>query len=249
MNRERAIAQYYSTHYSQFMPKSQAQWRWVLERIDANFGDYLDPLPRNSLVADVPCGVGYLEHYLLERGFTNVHGVDLSEEQVRIAQERLSEYAMDWSGKVTFHIGDASDYLQTGVEHDAIAMIDFLEHLTKDQVLEVLDLAFNALKSQGLLLLRVINADSPMWGRFFFHDFTHETPFTPDSLRQCLALCGFEVLKISYETMPRRKGKRLDPFGQMKRAVRHAGLWVLGRFLGVHASAFVENLVAVAVKP
>lgn len=242
---EKLINKYYSAHYSRFMPTTATEWQWVLDRIDLNFGKFFDALARNSLILDVPCGIGYLEHYLLKKGFTKIHAIDLSEEQIQVAKSKLQEYGLEYNDKVEFHIADAFEYLMVNDGYAAIAMIDFLDHLEKDKILEILDLANKALRAEGLLLVRVTNADNPMWGRFFYRDFTRQTPFTPDTLRQCLSVTGFDVVKIDYEALPKR-GKALS---QVKQGIRWIGLWLLGKFLSLPPAAFTEDLIAIARKP
>jgi len=241
---KRLISHYYSTHYSRFMPTTVEGWQWVLDRIELNFGKFIDTLPRDSPILDVACGVGYLEHYLLKKGFTNIRAVDLSEEQIRIAKQKLEEYGIKYEGKVQFCIKDAFEYLRTHNGFAMIALIDFLEHLQKDKIIEILELANIALQDNGLLLIRVTNADNPMWGRFFYRDFTHQTPFTPDALRQCLSVTGFDVIKIDYEVLP--KPRKL--LAWVKQKVRWMSLWLLGKFLGIEPEAFAEDLIAVAKK-
>lgn len=74
------IKTYHSTHYRHIMPQTVEGWNWVIDRIEVNFGDIFSSLPKDSLILDVGCGVGYLEHYLLKKGFTRIEAIDLSEE-------------------------------------------------------------------------------------------------------------------------------------------------------------------------
>jgi 2-polyprenyl-3-methyl-5-hydroxy-6-metoxy-1,4-benzoquinol methylase len=193
----------------------------------------------------VGCGAGYFEYYLLKNGFTNVRAIDVSLEQIEVAKQKLVEHGLDYNGKVDFLVENGFEHLEKNSGYDLIAMIDLLEHFQKDRVIELLQLSFSALNEGGFLIVRTINADNPMFARFFYHDFTHETPFTPDSIRQCLETAGFKVLKIDYEKIPALKiGKRHI----IKRWVKSAGLKVLGKFLGISSAAFSEDLVVVAKK-
>lgn len=225
------------------MPKTPEGWDFVISRVELNFGEFLNAIPQDSPILDVPCGVGYLEYYLLKKGFTKIHAVDLSEEQIQVAKSKLREYGHEFDGKVEFHVADAFEYLKKGHSYAAIAMIDFLEHLEKDKILEILGLSYDALQPGGFLFLRVTSADNPMWGRFFYRDFTHVTPFTPDSLHQCLRATGFEVIKVDYEVLPRICGSWII---KLKQSIRYRGLWFLGKFLGIPPQAFTEDLIAVA---
>lgn len=245
---DRFVRSYWSTKYAAMAPKTAEQWAWVLKRFDLNFGKCFDALAPDAPILDVPCGIGSLVRYLLLRGFTRIDAVDASAEQIRVAEAGLREAGLAYDGQVTFSVADAFEHLRGGRRYAAIAAIDFLEHLSKPKIVEFLDLSASALDRGGVLITRVVNADNPTWGRAFFHDFTHETPFTPGSLRQCLAVVGLEPLEIAYEVVP-DPGRERGVTGYARWAVRRAGLAVLGRFLGVPVAAFTEDLIAVARKP
>ena len=195
------IKNYFSTHYQHFMSKTTEEWNWAVERIGVSFGDIFSSIPKDSNILDVACGVGYLEHYLLKKDFTKIEAIDLSEEQIQVAKQKLEEYGLEYVDKVEFKVVDAFDYLKTSSGYDVIVIIDFLDHLQKDKIIEILQLSFNALKEDKFIMVRVTNADNPMFARSFYRDFTHEVPFTPDSLRQCLSVGGFDIVKIGYEAM------------------------------------------------
>jgi 2-polyprenyl-3-methyl-5-hydroxy-6-metoxy-1,4-benzoquinol methylase len=242
--RRELVKRYYSTQYKHIMPQTAEGWKWVIDRIKLNFGGVFSSIPKGGRILDVACGVDYLENYLLKNGFTRIEAIDLSKEQIQVAKQKLKKYGLQYTDKVKFKIADAFDYLRSARGYNLIAMIDLLEHFQKDKVIELLQLAHNALRKGGFIILRVINADNPMFGRFFYHDFTHETPFTPDSLRQCLSVTGFEIVKISYEAMPR--GRSL--LTKFKQSVRRVVFRVLGKFIGVAPGAFTEDLIVVARK-
>ncbi len=245
---ERFVRQYWCSHYSEVMPKSGAQWEWVIKRIEVNFGRFFEGVAPDTAILDVPCGVGYLAHYLLPRGFTKIHAVDASAQQIRVAEEKLREHRVAYDSRVRFILADGFEHLRQGQRYGVIAAIDFLEHLPKEKILEFLDLCFEALEPGGLLMTRVSNAENPAWGQLFFRDFTHETPFTRASLRQCLIVAGFEPVMLDFEVVPLLAEHGRLPIQLLKGAVRRLGLTVLGRFLGVPAQAFTEDLVAVGRK-
>ncbi len=73
---------------------------------------------------DVGCGTGFLLKHLAERGFWGV-GIDLSDESVGIARERLVE--MGASNRLDAQIGSA--YEPPDGPFDLICLTDVLEHL------------------------------------------------------------------------------------------------------------------------
>jgi 2-polyprenyl-3-methyl-5-hydroxy-6-metoxy-1,4-benzoquinol methylase len=247
-HRKRLAERYWSTHYHRFEPATAAEWDRVVERIHDNFGEFFAGLPKHAPILDVPCGVGYLETYLLRHGFTNVRAVDLSEEQLQVARRRLRERELRSDASVEFVAADAFEYLQRGASYRAIAVLDFLEHLPKPEILTMLDLCHGALEPGGLLFLRVSNAENPLWAAAFYRDFTHETPFTSASLRQCLEVTGFEPLTIAYEVVPAvTPGAGLVT--RLKHGLRSLVMAAVGGVLPVPRAAFAEDLIAVARRP
>jgi len=247
--RENLFRQYYSNHYSRFMAETIEHWEHAVSRIELNFGEFFSIISRNERICDVACGVGYLEYYLLKRGFTMIDAVDLSGEMVDVAKSSLQQFGLDVAGSVRFYHSDAFEYLRREHGYKAIAAIDFMEHLEKEKVIEFLNICYNAMDTGGFLFARVTNADNPLWGRFFYHDFTHETPFTPDSLWQCLRLGGFEPVKIGYEAVPIVRQPTRKPIARLKALFPWRRLWLVSKLLAVPVEAFAENLIAVAKKP
>lgn len=239
---------YYSTHYKFFEPKTEEEWNWVIDRIDLNFGDIFSNFPQDNLVLDMGCGIGYLEYYLLKKGFIRIHAIDYSPEQLQIARERLSKFGLKYEDKVRFEKADVFEYLRKNDGYNVVVMLDLLDHFAKDKIIELLKLLRNALLDNGLIIIRVTNADNPMFPYFFYRDFTHETPFTSDSIRQCLNLSGFEVLRVDYEMMPVPKGKYFGILRRFMYLIRRLGFKLIAKFLGMKSTAFTEDIIVVGKK-
>jgi len=239
---------YYSDYYKRLIPATRAGWRWVIDRIELNFGEYFDGIPRDKAILDIPCGVGYLEHYLLEKKFERICAVDVSKEQVEIAKAKLEEYGIDLNGKVTFFIENALEYLRKKHTYSAIAMIDFLEHLDNQGIAEVLNLAYVSLDEKGFLFVRVPNSENPFWRFFFYKDPTHATPLTSKDIHRYLKLANFEIIKIDYEISPKIIKKEIKSLTNLKKLMRKAIIFSLSKIFNIDPRAFSRDLVAVAVK-
>jgi 2-polyprenyl-3-methyl-5-hydroxy-6-metoxy-1,4-benzoquinol methylase len=237
-----------------------AGWRRRLygSRFEACFGDgstfgglspsvraYFDqhvrrhlPDDRRAAILDVGCGFGGLLMYLRDLGYACATGVDASPEQVAMAH-RLG------LGRVT--LATASEYLAGRAEElDLVLAVDVLEHLTREELLQVLDAIHAALRPGGRLLVQVPNAGSPFGGRLRYDDLTHEQAFTRSSIAQALRAAGFTRVSV-HSVQPAVHGPAS--------AVRWA-LWRLLR-LGLVACLAIEtgalrghvvsrNLIAVA---
>ena len=73
---------------------------------------------------------------------------------------------------------------------------DVLEHLNKDEILELVDLIIGALKPGGAFVSQTANAENALWGRLRHGDFTHDLAFTRSSMRQLLLVTGFDSIRI-----------------------------------------------------
>lgn len=144
------------------------------------------PAAGDARILDVACGGGKLLQFFLDAGYRDVHGVDVSPEQVALSRQ------------VTPNVTHANvlDYLVLHKgEFDLITGLDIVEHFQKDEVLQFLDLCFGALKPGGRLVLQTPNAESPWGTHHRYNDLTHELGFNPNSLSRLLALVGFEAVE------------------------------------------------------
>lgn len=194
------------------------------------------PSPGAGQVIDIGCGQGELVRLLVEDGY-DAYGVDISAEQVRLARaagvDRVKE--ADYCGALASHRSLA-----------AIIATDLLEHLAKEEVLDTFDRAAQALRPGGVFVARVPNAGSPFGSRLQYGDFTHESFFTAQSVRQLAAAAGFRTVTVQ-ACPPLAHG--------LKSAVR-VGLWkpasgllklALAAETGVlHGHVVTQNLTFVA---
>ena len=145
------------------------------------------PEDKGAAIVDLACGGGKLLHFLKDRGYNRLQGVDISPEQVRLARQVIPEVKES----------DILDYL---VEHrdcfDVILGLDIIEHFQKDEALRFLEGCCSALKPNGRLILQTPNADSPFYGAIRYGDFTHEICFTPNSITRLMQLCGFRDIEV-----------------------------------------------------
>jgi 2-polyprenyl-3-methyl-5-hydroxy-6-metoxy-1,4-benzoquinol methylase len=145
------------------------------------------PPPQAGPVLDIGCGQGELVRLLLADGY-DAGGIDVSPEQVAIAHA---------SGLNQVRQGDYREILRRSPSRlTAVTATDLLEHLTKDEVLEMFDHVVTALIPGGVFVARVPNAVSPFGGHIRYGDFTHESWFTERSVRQLAAAATFETVAV-----------------------------------------------------
>lgn len=149
--------------------------------------EFLPHLPSNksASVFEIGCGHGPFLHFLKSKGFTSASGCDLSPEQVEIAK----------LNGLNAELADAKDFL-SGKTADVIVAIDLLEHCTKNEAVELLQMVKAVLKPGGIALFRVPNAGADFAGQYIFGDFTHELFLTDNSAQQLFLASGFSHVTI-----------------------------------------------------
>ncbi len=167
-----------------------AAWNWG--RAQRHYLRGWLPDDKNAKIVDLACGGGKLLYFFKRMGYTDITGVDISPEQVKLAKQATPGV-------------DEANVLEWLEAHpagfDLITGFDIVEHFHKDEVLRFLDACQAALKPGGRLVLQTPNAESP-WGTVHrYNDFTHEVGFNPNALSRLLSLTGFQRI-VSRETGP-----------------------------------------------
>jgi len=237
--RTRLYDVYVSTHFRHIRDISLT----ALEKQARTFRHYYGPLlPRdkNARILDVGCGYGAFLYFLKTEGYRNIEGVDISQEQIDTAKKL---------GLDNVVCEDALSFLQARPEtYDCIVAIDFLEHFSKEEVLDILHAIFQALKPGGRLIIQTPNADGPFAGRYRYCDFTHEFALTATSARQILEAVGFRKVQIF----------AVEPFVHSVPSLFRVLIWkVIKLLLCLYLAAetgvirghiLTQNLIAVAYK-
>lgn len=200
------------------------------------------PANRDASVLDLGCGYGALVRAAHECGYRGTWGVDRSAQQVAAAT-RL--------GITGVREGDlvATLQAQPDASHDVIVTFDVIEHLTKDEIVALADDVRRVLRPGGRWIIHAPNAESPMFGRIRYGDFTHEQAFTRFSISQLLLSSGFKQVMCEED-------------GPVVHGAKSAARWLLWKFLRgclrIYLAAetgsvdreaiFTQNLIAVATK-
>jgi len=141
------------------------------------------PTDRNAQILDLGCGTGELLFFLEQMGYRDLHGVDLCQEELQEAR------VFTGAQLACAHI---LDYLrQVNGAFKCIIGLNILEHLSKDEVLQVFQEVSRVLVPQGRFIVMVPNAISPLASITRHWDYTHEWAFTPNNFEQLAALSGF----------------------------------------------------------
>ncbi|TSA45661.1 class I SAM-dependent methyltransferase [bacterium] len=124
------------------------------------------PIDKKARILDIGCGTGSFILWLEKMGYENLEGVDVSREQIDIGNA---------SGVRNLACADAKDFLGKNIHaYDLIVARDFLEHFTKGELLDLMDLIKKSMKEHGCIIVQTINAENVLWGRLRYGDFTHD---------------------------------------------------------------------------
>ncbi len=155
-----------------------------------NYLKYM-PLDKNCKILDLGCGMGQFLDFCIKQGYKNCEGVDISRENVNYLKKMFGS-------KVSVFEASAVDYLENKHDdYDAIVFNDVIEHLSKKEIFETLDIIKRALKPGGVCFIKTPNMANPYVstvGRYI--DITHEVGFTEISMRQVLRAIGFVRIEV-----------------------------------------------------
>lgn len=90
-------------------------------------------LPKNSVIADAPCGTGRLAEALLDAGY-RVHGFDISEAMLGVARGRLRSHGENF----TCEVSDLKKSSQPETSYDGALCARVLMHFPLEQQIEFL---------------------------------------------------------------------------------------------------------------
>lgn len=189
--RSRLFSTYNATHIAHLDAGDETKLEWFSKYTASNYLPLLDNFDKNSAtVLEVACNKGYLLKALSVHGFRNLHGVDLSPDDVARAEALVPE--------ATITYADANTYLdQHAASFDIIILKAMLEHVPKEETLPLLERIKASLKAGGMVVIDVPNMDWLFASHERYMDFTHETGFTKETLAQVMrnVFDGVQIIK------------------------------------------------------
>ncbi len=181
---ERVAGAYYETTAKRGHSSNDEYYIASAEGLRRRFEPWL-PTNRDARCLDLACGCGEFLFLLETLGFKNTVGVDLCEDELTEARKHV---------KGSVSKGDVLAYLNNAESEsfDFITALNFLEHVSRDKLVAVLEECRRVLRPGGFLVAMVPNAVSPFGSLTRHWDITHEWAFTTNNFRQLTALVGFD---------------------------------------------------------
>ena len=92
---------------------------------------------------------------------------------------------------------DIFDYLKKHESaFDVISGMDIIEHFTKDELVDLVQLIKKALRKGGMAIFRTPNMDAPMASVFAMGDFTHENFLNKNAAEQLMLSLDFKNVEV-----------------------------------------------------
>lgn len=209
----------YTQAQSRFSSIEQARSRVQAEHqmLRPLIGTYL-PSDRNARILDLGCGYGAFLLMLREEGYTNLRGVDLSPEQVQLANEL---------GASMVELGTLESALVEERGLALVTMFDVIEHLTRSEAITALQSIHSALSDGGTLVMRTPNIDAKLGSVLSFGDLTHEMHLNKYSALELFASLQFrsveilEVPPVGGSLSARMARAVISPFQRISSALLH----------------------------
>lgn len=150
----------------------------LFKQFSVNFGKHL-PSSKSAAIVDIGCGAGELVGWLQSRGFTNVYGYDISQEQINEAKH--SFFGEFFCADV---LNDDFNFPMA----DVFFLRDVLEHFNTDQIDKIFIKLRSRLNPDGQIIIQTVNASAHSGLITFYSDITHQTCFTERSLSQIIRI-------------------------------------------------------------
>lgn len=148
----------------------------------------LFPINKNIKILDIGCGIGSLIQAAKEKGYKNIKGIDISFEQVEIANKL---------GVNEVNEGNLNEVFENKSEKfDLICGMDIIEHFSKDELVDLIFKIKEKLNDGGTVIFRTPNTDAPLSSVFASGDFTHECLLNKSSALQLMKSCGFSNILV-----------------------------------------------------
>ncbi len=197
------------------------------------------PEDKSSPVLDIGCGSGQFLYFMRSKGYSNLLGLDLDPIQTEIGKQL---------GLDTRRMAIEDHFANDTQTYGLVAMLDIIEHFTREELFPLLETVVSRLRPGGRLLVSVPNAESPHAARAIYADITHEIAFTPTSLEE-MFFCHHLKLVALRDPWPAPISPARKAYRAMSDVMRKAEGMKL-RLLGFDSPKYWSSVIwAVAEKP
>ena len=149
---------------------------------------YVDPLelPKDSHILDLGCGVGYFLDEMKSRGYTNLVGVSLSPDDIKVCEDNghtIKKYDMSFLPQVDGYYDESVDFIfiRQALEHSPYPIFSLMEYN-------------RVLKQGGRMYIEVPAPDCDRKHEF---NLNHYSILGANQLAALLVRTGFDIEKFN----------------------------------------------------
>lgn len=178
---------------------------------------YLKYFKGKQNVLDIGCGRGEMLELLKENGIENSKGIDINNDMVEYCKSK----------GLNVERADALGYLQNATDNllDGIIISQVIEHLASDDIIKLIQLSYEKLNKDGILILETINPQClSVFANSFYLDLSHNKPVHPFTARFMMKSEGFKNIEILYlskilEEIPNIKSSTIENIDEINDAI------------------------------
>ncbi len=186
----------YNQVHGRFLDSTDKEkYSWFERYVNLNYSPILKGGKiLNGEILEIGCNKGYLLQVLSSLGCSKITGIDLCQEDV--------EHAKLICPSANVYCINAEEHLKNNKNRYSLIVIKaVLEHIKKDDVLQLLTLAHDSLETNGMILIDVPNMDWLFASHERYMDLTHENGFTSESILQVMRLIFSKPIVIPAESV------------------------------------------------
>lgn len=197
-------------------------------------------IKKDARVLVVSCGPGYFNYLLRNEGCSDVLGIDSDPGKVRSALTR----------NLNCQAARAFDFLKANDKpFDVIFAEQEINHLTKAEILQFLELCYDNLNAGGMVIVHSLNGANPITGpEALAQNFDHYNTFTEYSMKQILRHTGFRDIRVFPLNLYIFYENPLNYVGMALNAVLNLVFRASFIFYGKSNKIFSKKIGAVALK-
>lgn len=188
---------FFENYLSNALEKISSQRQ--IDCIEFNYKKYFPP-KLDAEILDI--GVGLGEQLICNRkwGYVNSYGIDISPETIDFCKK------MNLKCDV---VADTINFLQQNQgKYSVITMSNVIEHIPREQLIDMVKAIYDALSPNGIALISTPNMQAADAHLHFFNDITHLVGFSEHSFRQLLSAGEITNVEFSgFECFPYKSFK------------------------------------------
>ncbi len=152
--------------------------------------NYLSHIPTNKdcAILVVSCGPGYFVNLLKKLHYSNVLGIDSDPTKIEYATKKGLNCI---TAEAVYFLKNKKNF------YDFLFLEQEINHLTKNEIIDLFKLCHNALTPGGTIIFHSLNGANPITGaEALAQNFDHYNTFTEYSLKQILEYTKFHKINI-----------------------------------------------------